>query len=57
MNLDDTTLPRSQHYCRHCHTSRSTHGQCYTLRYHWHHDMTNTKKSIIPQRPQHSVIR
>jgi hypothetical protein len=44
INLNDTALSNSEH----CNTSRYTHGRCYTSRYHWHHDMTNTKKSIIP---------
>jgi len=48
VNLNDTTLSRSEHHSSHCNTSRYTHGRCYTSRYHWHHDMTNTKKSIIP---------
>jgi len=48
INLNDTTLSSSEHYRRHCHTSRYTHGRCYTSRYHRQHDMTNNKKSIIP---------
>ena len=47
INLTETTLSRNEHRS-HCYTSRYTHGRCYTSHYHWHHDMTNTKKSIIP---------
>lgn len=50
VNLSDTTLSSNKHHYTHCNTSRYTHGRCYTSRYHWHHDMTNTKKSIIPHK-------
>jgi len=33
-----------------------THGRCYTSRYHWHHDMTNTKKSFIPTTFSYTVV-
>jgi hypothetical protein len=47
------TFSNSEH---HCNTSHYTHGRCCTSRYHWHSDMTNTKKSIIPTTFSYTVV-